>query len=65
MATITIALPDDCLRRLEDLASRLHTTPEELVLTGIEALLTRSEEEFHRASEFVLAKNIELYKRLA
>ncbi len=61
----TIALPDDRLLKLQELATRLHITPEELVRASIEDIVTRPEGEFQRAAEFVLKKNDELYRRLA
>ncbi|MEW5958226.1 MAG: CopG family transcriptional regulator [Chloroflexota bacterium] len=65
MTTITIALPDDRLLRLKELAKTLKITPEELVRVSIEELLTRPEEAFQQAVEYVLKKNADLYQRLA
>ncbi len=44
---------------------RLHVAPEELVRVSIEEFLARPEEEFQQALEYVLHKNVELYRRLA
>ena len=63
--TITISLPDDRLQKLKEIAARFSVAPEELVRVSIEELLTRPEEEFRRALEYVLNKNAELYRRLA
>lgn len=65
MTTITIALSDDRLQKLQQIATLFQVTPEELVRISIEELLSRPEEEFRKALEYVLQKNIELYKRLA
>ena len=65
MTTITISLPDDRLQKLQEIAARFSVAPEELVRFSVEELLTRPEEEFRRALEYVLNKNAELYRRLA
>jgi hypothetical protein len=65
MSTLVISLPEDRLRKLEDIARRFGIAPEELVRASIEELLTRPEEDFRRALDFVLNKNAELYRRLA
>ncbi len=65
MATITIALPDEILRRLQVLAREANTTPEELVRASVEEWITRRGADFTRAAEYALRKNAELYRRLA
>ena len=65
MNTIKIALSDERLKKLTEIAARFHVAPEELVCASVEELLTRPEEEFQRALEYVLNKNAELYRRLA
>jgi hypothetical protein len=65
MTTITIALPDDRLLKLKEMATRFGVAPEELVRVSIEELLTRPEEALERAIDYVLNKNAELYRRLA
>ena len=65
MTSITIAIPDEQLSRLKELAARFHVTPEELVRVGVEEVLARPEEDFQRSVEYVLNKNAELYRRLA
>lgn len=65
MSTITINILDERLQRLEELAARLKTTPEELVRASVEDLLTRNEEEFQIKLNYLLKKNEELYRRLA
>jgi len=65
MNTLTIALPNDRLLKLKERAARFSVSPEELVLVSIEELLTRPEEQFQHAVDYVLKKNAELYRRLA
>ena len=65
MTTITVALPDDRMVKLKEMASRLGVGPEELVRVSIEEILTRPEADFERAVDHVLGKNAALYQRLA
>ncbi len=65
MTTITIVLSDDRLQKLQQIATLLRVAPEELVRVSVEELLSRPEEEFRKALEYVLKKNTELYQRLA
>ena len=65
MSTLSINLPDDRLRALKKLSTRLNISPEELVRLSIEDILTRPEETFRGAMEYILEKNSELYQRLA
>ena len=65
MATLIISLPTEQLKKLEQLAERYRVPPEELVRFSIEELLTRPQEDFDEALNYVLAKNAELYRRLA
>jgi predicted transcriptional regulator len=65
MTQFTIALPDDRLLKLKELATRLRLTPEDLVRASIEEIVSRPVDEFERAANFVLTKNAELYRRLA
>lgn len=65
MDTITVSLPDDRLRALQKLSSRLNVSPEELIRLSIEELLTRPREAFLEAADYVLEKNSELYHCLA
>jgi predicted kinase len=65
MTTITVALPDDRLRQLKEMAKSFGITPEQLVQVSIEELLNRPEDSFRQAVEYVLKKNAELYRRLA
>lgn len=65
MTIITIALSEERAKKLQELSSRLHTTPEELVRVSVEELLARSDEQFQQALDRVLNKNAELYRRLS
>lgn len=62
--TIRVTLPDDRLLRLKEIATQFGVSLEELVRVSIEELVSRPEEEFERALNFVLQKNAELYRRL-
>ena len=65
MTTFTITLPDERLKKLEELAERFRVAPEDLVRASVEELLTRPLDDFQKIVERVLSKNAELYKRLA
>jgi predicted transcriptional regulator len=65
MTTITITLTDERLQKLREIATRFQVAPEELVRVSVEELLTRPEEDFRRALDYVLNKNAELYRQLA
>jgi predicted transcriptional regulator len=65
MASITITLSDDRLRKLRELAEEAKVAPEDLVRARVEEWLGGPREEFDRAARYVLAKNAELYRRLA
>ncbi|MGD0093696.1 MAG: DNA-binding protein [Planctomycetota bacterium] len=65
MSSITISLPDERLAKLQEIAARCSVTPEELARVSIEELLSRPEESFRDAAQYVLQKNAELYRRLA
>jgi antitoxin FitA len=65
MNTITIKIPDERLLKLQQKATRLGISIEELVLMGVEELLNQPETSFQDAMDYVLNKNTELYKRLA
>jgi antitoxin FitA len=65
MSSITIPLPDERLEALKEKAARLKVSPEELVRASVEDILTRPDDEFQRAADYILQKNQELYRRLA
>lgn len=65
MTTITIELPKERARKLQEMASKFGVSAEELVRASVEDMLTQPEEQFRKAALYVLKKNAELYKRLA
>ena len=65
MTTFTFALPDERLKKLQELAERFRVAPKELMRASLEELLTRPMEDFQAALERVLKKNSDLYKRLS
>ena len=65
MSTIKINIPDERLQQLQNLATRLNLSLEELVLMIVDQLLNQSEVSFNDATAYVLQKNAELYRRLA
>ena len=65
MSSITVALPEEHLVKLSEMAKRLGVLPEELVRVSIEELLSRPEADFENAVDYVLNRNAELYRRLA
>ena len=65
MSTITVALPEERLAKLNEMARQFGVVPEELVRVSIEELLTRPEVDFEKAVNYILTKNAELYRRLA
>ena len=65
MSTLTIALSEERLQKLEEIARRFQIPPEELVRVSIEQLLSLPEDDFRKALDLVLKKNAELYQRLA
>jgi predicted transcriptional regulator len=65
MSTLTITLSDDRLAKLREIADRFKIEVEDLARVSIEELVTRPEESFQRAADYVLHKNAELYRRLA
>jgi antitoxin FitA len=65
MSTLTITISDDRLAKLREIADRFNIKPEDLARVSIEELLTRPEESFQQAADYILHKNAELYRRLA
>lgn len=65
MTNLTVSISDDRFARLKEVAGQLRVTPEQLVAATIEDLLAQPEDSFQAAVEYVLAKNAELYRRLA
>lgn len=65
MTTLAIQLPDSHAERLRVMAQRLNVTPEELASAKVLDMLQGADDQFERAARYVLAKNAELYRRLA
>jgi hypothetical protein len=65
MTNLVIPVSDDTLMKLQAKAAKFRLTPEELVFVSIKELLEQPETEFQRIVQYVLAKNAELYRRLA
>ncbi len=65
MTTLTITLPDDTLARLKEIAARFQISPEDLARLSVEELLSRPDDAFQHATDYVLKKNTDLYQRLA
>jgi len=65
MGTLAINLSEEYLQKLREIAIQYQVTPEELMLAIILEFLSRPEEAFQKALEYVLKKNADLYCRLA
>ncbi len=65
MTSITIPLTDDLMSKLKKMADFHQIAPEELVRATVEDLVTTQNTTFDDALDLVLAKNEELYQRLA
>lgn len=65
MTRITVQLDDTKANLLREKAEKFGLSPNQFVVASIEDLLAQPEPEFDIAAQKVLAKNKELYKRLA
>ena len=65
MATLTISLSDEEMRRLETLGKREGLTVEQMVRLGIHGFIGQPDDTFHVAAKRVMEKNAELYHRLS
>jgi predicted DNA-binding protein len=65
MATVTISLSDEEMRRLEKLSQREGLTVEQMVRLGITDFIGQPDESFRAAAKRVTEKNAELYHRLS
>jgi len=65
MATLTISLSDEEMRRLEELSKRESLTVEQMVKLGIHDFIGQPDDAFRAAAKRVLEKNAELYRRLS
>jgi len=64
MATLTISLSDEEMRRLEVLGKREGLTVEQMVHLSVRDLVGQPDDAFHAAAKRVIGKNAELYRRL-
>jgi predicted DNA-binding protein len=65
MATLTISLSDEEMRRLEVLGKREGLTVEQIVRLSVCDFIGQPDDAFHAAAKRVLEKNAELYRRLS
>jgi hypothetical protein len=65
MATLTISLSDEEMRRMEVLGKREGLTVEQMVRLGIHDFIGQPDDAFHAAAKHVMEKNAELYRRLS
>ena len=65
METVEVNLPEQTLSKLKEAAERLRISPEELLILSLEEKLAQLDLTFQQATDYVLKKNVELYKRLA
>ena len=63
--TLSLNLPSDAERRLADIAKRLNVPLNDLAAAAVRDLLAQPADDFEVAAQRVLAKNRELYRRLA
>lgn len=64
MKTLELQVPEEIASRIEKAANDRGVSVAELLQSSVEEKLAR-EDEFNRAAEAILAKNAELYERLA
>jgi hypothetical protein len=64
MKTLELQVPDDVASRIAQAATDRGVSVEELIRVSVEEKLVR-DAEFEAAADAVVAKNAELYKRLA
>jgi hypothetical protein len=62
---LAVELPPEQAKQLRDAADRLGISPGELARAAIADPLATRDEDFKRATERVLEKNAELYRRLS
>jgi predicted DNA-binding protein len=65
MATLTISLSDEEMRRLEALGKREGLTIEEIVRLSVCEFIGQPDDAFYAAAKRVMEKNAELYGRLS
>ena len=65
MATLTISLSDEEMRRLEVLGKREGLTVEQMVRVCIHDFIGQPDDAFHATAKRVMEKNAELCRRLS
>jgi hypothetical protein len=65
MKVLELNLPEPTVTKLREAAARLSLSPEDLAILSLEEKLAQLDDQFKHASDYVLNKNAELYKRLA
>ena len=65
MGQLTIDIPTNLARQLEAVSKQAGIKPEDLMLLSLEEKLATLDSDFTAAMNRVLAKNEELYRRLA
>ena len=65
MTTMTLQLDDAKAQVLREKAQRLGLEPEQLLTASLDDLIAQPDADFDQAVRRVLAKNRELYRRLA
>jgi predicted transcriptional regulator len=63
--TLSISLPDEAARRLEEAAKRLRVPVDDLAAAALRDFVAGPSADFQAAAQRVLEKNRELYRRLA
>ena len=63
--TLSIHLSDDAERQLREAAQRLNVPVDQLAAAAVRDFVTQPAADFEDAARRVLAKNSELYRRLA
>ena len=65
MKIVEVNLPEPTAAKLEAAAELLKVSPEEVLILSLEEKLAQLDSQFQNASDYVVNKNAELYKRLA
>ena len=65
MNNLVIPVSDETFIKLKEIAATYRITPEELGFVSIKDLIEQPENNFQQIVKYVLAKNAELYRRLA
>jgi len=65
MNQITLKLSEEQYQYIQQIASQQNTSPEEILESKVAQWFQESQSDFNQAAKYVLAKNSELYRRLA